>query len=209
MTPSDRLRSWAAVVLALGAIGPTSITTRGFAQPDAGASAWRVAAGTVTAVCRLTLGGSFEAVSSDLTGAIAIAAGRPGAVDGTLHVALDSFDTGIGLRNTHMRERYLETGKGPDFAQATLSGIALARPDIVTTGGRSAFDATLLLHGVRRAVRGEVRLRSRGQTLEIDARFPLHLPEYGIPEPRYLGIGVRDEVEVRVEAVLTAAGAAR
>ena len=36
------------------------------------------------------------------------------ALSGTATFHLDALDTGIGLRTTHMKEKYLETGKYPD-----------------------------------------------------------------------------------------------
>ena len=39
-----------------------------------------------------------------------------GSLSGTAKVKLDGFDTGIELRNRHMKEKYLETGKYPETA---------------------------------------------------------------------------------------------
>jgi len=131
---------------------------------------------------------------------------QPGELAGTLQVPLDTVDTGIGLRNTHMRERYLETGKGPTFSHARLARITLASPDIVATGGRSAFHAVLTLHGVEHTIRGNVRVTRGADGVRAEATFPVHLPDYGIPEPRYLGVGVRDNVDVRVDVTFTSSG---
>ena len=38
---------------------------------------------------------------------------------------LRTLDTGIGLRNRHLRENYLEVDKAPGFETATLSEIHL------------------------------------------------------------------------------------
>jgi hypothetical protein len=43
--------------------------------------------------------------------------------DGSLAVDLRTLDTGIALRNEHLRENYLEVDKGPGFDTATLSKI--------------------------------------------------------------------------------------
>ena len=50
---------------------------------------------------------------------------RFAAFDGSLAVDLRTLDTGIGLRNEHLREKYLEVDKGPGFDTATLSEIDL------------------------------------------------------------------------------------
>ena len=44
---------------------------------------------------------------------------------GNASIALDSFDTGIGLRNRHMKEKYLETAKYPE-AKISLKQIGRA-----------------------------------------------------------------------------------
>lgn len=168
----------------------------------------QVSGGEVTVICRLTLGGSFEAKSSRLEGQLAKGA-ESGALEGTLRVPLDTLDTGISLRNAHMRDNYLETGKGPDFSHARLTDITLDRAVAADEGGRTPFGAQLTLHGVQRAVRGEVTLTRRSGGIRAEARFPVRLPDYDIPEPRYLGIGVRDDVEVRVDAVFAASGGTR
>ena len=40
--------------------------------------------------------------------------------------------------------------------------------------------------------------------MKVDATFPVQLPDFGIPEPRYLGVGVRDQVQVRARFVAKA-----
>ena len=45
--------------------------------------------------------------------------------DGNLTVDLRTLDTGIGLRNDHLRDHYLEVDKGPGFDKAILSEIVL------------------------------------------------------------------------------------
>ncbi len=178
--------------------------------PQAGAPTHvRVASGRITATCRLTLGGSFEAASDALEGQLSIAPDGDGTTSGTLRIPLETFDTGIGLRNTHMRENYLETGKGPDFAHATLTQIVLAQPGVAASGGRTSFEARLLLHGVTQDVRGTARVERTGDGARVEATFPVSLSAHGVPEPRYLGIGVRDELEVRVTATFMPGGGSR
>ena len=37
--------------------------------------------------------------------------------------------------------------------------------------------------------------------MRVEATFPVTLPDYGIAKPRYLGVGVKDEVGVKVSLV--------
>ena len=64
--------------------------------------------------------------------------------------------------------------------------------------GKGSFTGLLTLHGVTRSVTGAVDVRRAGADLRVNASFPVELSNYGIPKPRYLGVGVRDTVQVEV-----------
>jgi hypothetical protein len=74
----------------------------------AAATPWRVEQADVRVVCPMTVGGSFAAKTSALSGSVTPNANHSPAFDGSLAVDLRTLDTGIGLRNEHLRERYLE-----------------------------------------------------------------------------------------------------
>jgi len=153
-----------------------------------------VAGGDVTVVCPLTVGGSFEARTKALSGDVGPAPQQPGTIGGALLVKLDTLETGIGLRDHHLRDNYLEVGKGDGYNVATLENIQLDKND-----GKSAFKGTLLLHGQKRQVSGMSTIhRNSDGTIRVDAEFPLKVSEFAIPKPTYLGVGVRDEIRVKV-----------
>ena len=158
---------------------------------------WSIASGEVTVVCPLTVGGSFEATSSALAGRLTPDSTQPGRLQGELTVDLATLDTGIGLRNSHMRDNYLEVGRGEGFSRAVLKNIVVGG-DVATLSGRTSFTATLLVHGVERPVRGDARLSRDAGGVRVEASFPVVLAEHEIAKPRYLGVGVRDQVQVRV-----------
>jgi len=56
----------------------------------------------------------------------------------------------------------------------------------------------LTLHGVTKTVGGPVEVRKAGSGLRVKASFPVNLPDFNIPEPRYLGVGVKNTVQVEV-----------
>lgn len=166
---------------------------------------WSIASGEVTVVCPLTVGGSFEAKSSALSGRLMPDGSRPGRLQGELTVDLATLDTGIGLRNTHMRDNYLEVGRGEGFSRAVLKDIVVAG-DVATLSGQTSFTATLLVHGVARPVRGEARLARNAGRTRVEASFPVVLADHEIAKPRYLGVGVRDQVQVKVRFEASADG---
>lgn len=169
------------------------------AQGAEGADSWNVTGGDVRARCRLTVGGSFDAVTSAISGTLRSDAADAASYPGALRVDLATLDSGIGLRNSHLRDNYLEVERGPEFRHAVLSGIRLEDPLPAGAGNHeTAFAATLSLHGVRIAVEGDAELRRRNERIEVEATFPVSLEAFDIPPPRYLGVGVRDEVEITV-----------
>ena len=66
-----------------------------------------------------------------------------------------------------------------------------------------AFAGSLTLHGVTKTVTGAVDVRQAGAGLRVKASFPVNLPDYSIRKPRYLGIGVKDIVQVEVAFAVT------
>ena len=168
------------------------------ARPASAEESWRLTSGSVRVRCRLTVGGSFDAATSAITGTLR----RSGADDahaGALRVDLAALDTGIELRNAHLRQNYLETARGEQFRYAALTGIALRDP-LPADAARheTPFSATLSLHGVEREIAGDAELSRRDGRISIRAAFSLSLEAFDIPPPRYLGVGVRDEVGIRV-----------
>jgi polyisoprenoid-binding protein YceI len=164
----------------------------------AGTSTWRVGQSDVRATCSMTVGGNFEAKTSALSGSVTAGAGDSPTLDGSLGVDLRTLDTGIGLRNDHLRKEYLEVDKGPGYESATLSEIQLKGVSPAAPAGKGSFSGSLTLHGVKKAVTGPVEVRNAGGDLRVKASFPVNLPDYGIAEPRYLGVGVKDIVQVEV-----------
>ena len=196
MSASQTARSLAVICLTvLGAEGRAAETPPPF----------RVASGDVRVVCPLTVGGSFEARATSFSGTVALATPRPAAFAGDLAVDLRKLDTGIELRNQHMRDNYLQVGKGAEYDTAVLSDIRLGDVDAATFQGRTPFTGTLLLHAARRPVAGDAEIRREGSDVRVAASFPVRLDEFGIPPPRYLGVGVKNEVQVKTSFVATPA----
>ena len=165
----------------------------------AAGESWTLTSGEVRVRCRLTVGGSFDAGTSRISGALRLEDAGAREVPGEIRVPLDSLDTGIGLRNTHLRETYLEVDRGEAFREAVLTAVELAEP--FPPGDRdqeTGFRGLLSLHGVERRIEGDVRLARRDGRVRVEAEFPLSLAEFAIPPPRYLGVGVRDEIRITV-----------
>ena len=181
------------VAVALAALALTG------AHTAVAAESWSATSGEVQVRCRLTVGGSFDVVTSALSGTLARA--TPDGTDyaGELRVDLATLDSGIGLRNSHLRDNYLEVVRGPEFQSAVLSGLVLDDPlPAGASRHETGFSGMLALHGVQRPIEGEAELRRRDGRMQVEATFSISLDAFDIPPPRYLGVGVRDTVEVTV-----------
>jgi polyisoprenoid-binding protein YceI len=170
---------------------------------SAAAGSWRVGQGEVSVKCPMTVGGSFDATTSALTGMLTSSAARPSALDGSLAVDLRTVDTGIALRNDHLREKYLEVDKGSGYDQAVLSDVVLQGLNADAPAGKGSFTGSLMLHGVKKTVTGPVEIRQNGTAWRVRTSFPVNLPDYNIDKPRYLGVGVKDTVQVSVTFTAT------
>jgi polyisoprenoid-binding protein YceI len=188
------------MLLALAGALTVALTAGSLASwsADAQPAAWRITSGELAVLCPLTVGGSFEAKTSSVSGQLAVDPAEPSRLTGEIAVDLKTLDTGISLRNTHMRDHYLEVGSGEGFERAVLSEIVL-KGDAATVTGATTFTGTLLVHGTKKPVSGQARITRAGADVRVDASFPVNLRDFGIPEPRYLGVGVKDQVQVKVK----------
>lgn len=124
-----------------------------------------------------------------------------GKVNGQIRLNLDDFDSGIELRDRHMKEKYLETGKAENkMAVLTITSVNLPKdfwkaPHPMDT----TFAGKLKLHGQEKDITGQMNLKSVTSNMaQGEAKFSLDLPDYGIEVPSYSGITVAQKVDVDV-----------
>lgn len=118
-------------------------------------------------------------------------------VTGELTVDLDSFDTGISLRDQHMKEKYLETGKN---RYSVLKFQNAPVPQKVLDGHGSAnLPAVLRLHGVEKPVEVQTQFQKEGTAIKAVSQFQLKISDFGIPIPSFSGITVADNVQIKIE----------
>jgi polyisoprenoid-binding protein YceI len=173
------------------------------AAPAGAADAYKISGGEVTVMCPLTVGGSFEAKTKNLSGDVTPASDEQGAVRGALRVELQTLETGIGIRDRHMKNNYLEVEKGPAFATAIIEDIRVEK-----LNGKTVFTGMLSLHGRKKKVTGAAELQQRDGSIRVQAQFPVKVSDFEIPAPTYLGVGVRDEIQIKVSMMAVRAGGA-
>jgi len=112
----------------------------------------------------------------------------------TVVVPLTQLSTGIGLRDKHMKEEYLETAKYP------TAELKVSRADLkILSGGKavqSEIKATLRLHGQEKPLVVNYQAKPVQGGYEIVSSFRLNMADYGIAVPVYLGVTVKPDVEI-------------
>jgi polyisoprenoid-binding protein YceI len=164
----------------------------------AGNDKLQVTSGQVVVVCPLTVGGGFEARTEAVSGQVSLGTNQPGTLNGAMSVDLRTLKTGIGVRDRHMRDNYLEVEKAPGFEMATIEGIQIEKLD-----GKTSFNGTLVLHGERRAVTGLATIARKSGGYSVEAEFPVKVSDFNIPKPTYLGVGVQDRIKIKIALTVT------
>jgi len=130
-------------------------------------------------------------------------------MSGEMTFALKTLDTGIELRDEHMKEKYLKVNESPTatlkFSNQELS--AAFDPSVMQLKG-PAVKATLTLNKVSKEVAVDWKSEKKGGDLFVTSNFNLKLSEFNIEIPEYAGIKVADEVKVEVQSTLSPAAGA-
>ncbi len=152
--------------------------------------------GEVTFLSQAALN-EFEGKSNSLNGLIDL---DKNLLD--FYLDLNTLDTGIGLRDKHMRENYLETDEFP-FAEFTgklnpAPNLNSGQAQQVTARGK------FKLHGVERDVNitGTLKPQSNGSLL-LEAKFSVLLSDYQIEIPKLVFYELAPEQQITLKATLT------
>lgn len=127
-------------------------------------------------------------------------------LSGKVAFNLNGLDTGIELRNDHMKNRYLEVGKFPK-AELEIKDLNLNRdfnPKSFKVAG--PFRGVLQLHGVSHPVSGKIDLKAEGDELKIDCEYSLSIVDFKIQRPSYANISMTDEVKINAKATAKLVG---
>ncbi len=118
-----------------------------------------------------------------------------------IHVDLASLDTGMSLRNKHMRENHLETDRFPE-AVFKLTSIEIPGAEL-KQGDKTAvlIQGTMLLHGVTKEISPLAWLTLSGDQLTIESKFSISLQDYNITRPEFLVMKLADDQRISVNLV--------
>jgi polyisoprenoid-binding protein YceI len=115
----------------------------------------------------------------------------------TFRCPLAGLDTGIGLRDDHMKHEFLQIETWPE---ATLSfpKSLVAWPTVNGQSAKGQLTAQFSAHGVTRDAKVDYTVK-RGQTgWKVTAKFPFDISQHGIDVPSYLGVTVEPAMNANV-----------
>ncbi|MEM0951126.1 MAG: YceI family protein [Cyanobacteria bacterium P01_H01_bin.74] len=126
--------------------------------------------------------------------------------DISFSVNLNSVDTGISLRNEHMRDNFLETKKYP-YATYKATSIELKdkKPDLSKAQTvRLISKGILNVHGVKKersiplTVHYQPATDARKASVQVTGLFPIELEAHNINRPEALFVKLAEKVNVTV-----------
>ena len=114
-------------------------------------------------------------------------------------VDLASLDTGIGLRNRHMRDNYLETD---EFPFASFAGRVTGLTQKAPGRYQAVAEGTFSIHGVQqdRAIVCDAEVVGGG--LRVSCSFQILLSDHGIPIPKLMFMKIDEVMELDLDFFL-------
>ncbi len=111
-------------------------------------------------------------------------------------VELNGLDTGIGLRNRHMREIFLETDKYPyTHFKGKIDKVEKGQRDdwVITSSG------ILFIHGVEKQVTIKANVTKEGGLYHVASQFAVQLPDYNIKVPTLMFLKISETIQLSLD----------
>ncbi|WP_185903023.1 YceI family protein [Bacteriovorax stolpii] len=123
-----------------------------------------------------------------------------------LKVDLNTFETGMEMRDEHMKENYLQTDK-PENKIAQLEIKNLNIPTEYWKNSKELnleFTGDLTLHNIKKPIIGKILLSpyKDNSTINTTSELKIKLSEHKIEIPTFAGITVAEDVNISVKLPL-------
>lgn len=105
-------------------------------------------------------------------------------------VDLNSVDTGIGLRNRHMRENYLHTDKYP---KTYFEGYITDSQKINDNEYKVMVKGKMFIHGVTKEMSINGTILKKNDNLNIKSNFSVNLSDFNIEIPKLMFMKIANE----------------
>lgn len=142
----------------------------------------------------------FEGITDKIDGYLLFDPENPaGDSEMYFEVDLNSIDTGIGLRNRHMRENYLETEQFP-FTHFTGKVVEAE----TAAGGVLKLKAAgkMFIHGVERETKVDGTLEPVDGGYRVQTAFVVKLTDYKIKVPRLMFFKINENMQLELNFFL-------
>lgn len=110
---------------------------------------------------------------------------------GTFAMPMDSFESGMKLRDRHMKEKVFEVEKY-SASEFTL------KPTSIPSGTKTTFTGILKFHGIEKPVQGDATVTIKDKKVEFNATFNVQLTDFSIQPPEFAGMSINNEVKVEI-----------
>lgn len=147
----------------------------------------------------------FTGSSTKLSGEIKLDPAKAAQTKGEIKVKMNSFKTGIALRDEHFQsENWLDAKKYPEakFVITKITGVEALKPG-------EGVDATVVgkfsLHGVTKDVTATAKVRlvpaegGKPESLRVQATFTVKLEDHKVSIPSIVALKVSPEIKVNVD----------
>ncbi|MDP3501071.1 MAG: YceI family protein [Myxococcales bacterium] len=112
----------------------------------------------------------------------------------TVVVGLKDLETGISLRDSHMREKYLEVDKFPEATLAVANDQVTWPEDGKSSEGQAR--GTFTVHGVSKDVSFKYKITNSGGTYAVEGEAAVNFKDHGVSVPSYMGITVKPDITI-------------
>jgi len=117
-------------------------------------------------------------------------------ISGHFSMKMNDFSSGLGLRDSHTKEKVFEVEKYPT-AELTF------KPTNVKPGEKTKIPAILKFHGVEKEVQCETTINVAGDKVTFESTFPMQLTDFSIQPPEFAGMKINNDVRVEVSGEAT------
>lgn len=114
-------------------------------------------------------------------------------------VELAGLDTGIGLRNRHMRDNYLETDLFPYASyKGRITAVVLDSANYYTVKSEGIFS----IHGIERALSISALVSTIDTNLRVYCEFDIKLTDYNIDIPSLMFLKINETIHLVLDYYL-------
>jgi polyisoprenoid-binding protein YceI len=140
-------------------------------------------------------------VSNQLDGGLTF---QDGFLSGEAILKLETLETGIKLRDDHMKNKYLQIAQYP-FAKLKLKQLAIKQGIITEISLKEIpFEGELELHGVTKPIQGVLSLQGDKSKFSVVSVFKIKSGDFQIDTPKFAGITLASDIDLKIEATAQA-----